>query len=394
MNEFLPELNEEPTMNMIRPAASLRRLKGGCIGCVVLILLLFALLVCFLALALSQIFPRLVSAAGPMKTRVILIAAAVPPAQNDSQARGQFLQREIEVEYESGEVFLSSSSDTLAALMTDDVAELNVVHEDGTRARWSNDFRNAARTKINALPAQEVTKLFRRGTNLVTLTLYDLTPFTYWSAPYYLILEEDATPTRFYTPTRFATPTREVRLTPIVGLPVTTEPTQRPSPLATEVPIHTATPISSPRVQGNIPPQSISDSAWILFVAFGAVGIAALVLLFLFVRSRHEPMPTLTLTGWLDLFDTVTRESEAAIDLSKYPNGLALFVEPLRLTNRDGNENFFAAVVPTDKGAAVWSATADKASAPQILDDGMRVMVGKRLELEYRNPFARKEYFD
>lgn len=387
MDEFLASMSEDSNMSVLQPSATFKRLKRGCLGCVISMLLILALLVCLLAFAFSQIFAKPAHSAGTLTRRAILLAAAVPPAHTNSQARGEFLKRQVAVEYTGGEIFLSSSGESLDALVTDDVAELLVEHAAGSSARWKHDFRNDAHTQIVALPAPDVAKLFRRGRNVVTLTLHDLTPFTYWSAPYYLIVDEPiATATRKITPTRVGTATQVV-LPAIVA---------SPTAVATrggDVP--TRTPTSNLGVVGEVGTGTGNDSLLIPLVAVGAGGIVFLILVFFLVRARRRPMPLPKLTGWLDVFDTKTRESEAAIDLSNFPHGVVLMLDPLRVEARIGQDKYLAALEPTTEGVVLVRADLERAvGVPELLNDGMRVVLAKRVELEYHNPFAREHDAD
>lgn len=387
-NEILA--SEEAPPMWKPPKVSVRRGAWTCASCVISLLLILALLLCLIGFALSQVW-RDVHSAPPMERRALLLASAIPPSRQSERAFGVFYTRTFEVEVADGAVWLASSADGEGALSTDDVCELRVLRADGSTRVWAHDFRDASRTQILALPAQDVSELFLPGRNEVTITLRDLMPFTYWSQPYYLVYDAPA-PT--ITPSSTRMPTQTFTRTASREDAVLANTTSIPTALPTHAPTAMVTPSLEPIPQpssgvagsANVSPEPF-NALWLAGAVVGALGI-----LFLIVLPRRKKPASIALNGWLDLYDNRTHETIGSLDMARYPNGLAITLDPLRVTPLNG-QTFFAAIQPTEQGAQLMAneqqkiqgarGLSDKANA---LENGAQVLIGERLQLEYRNP--------
>ena len=108
------------------------------------------------------------------------------------------------------------------------------------------------------------------------------------------------------------------------------------------------------------------------------------------------------LYGWLDLYDNQTRESFPGINLARYPQGLTVHLNPLQIKSPDDKARCIIAILPTEDGAMLktnnvsivnalgrdseWESQGMAESLDQLLRDGVRFLIGGRLELEYRDP--------
>lgn len=388
-NEILA--SEEAPPMLKPPKVSVRRGAWTCVSCIISLVLILALLLCLIGFALSQLWQG-VRSAPPMERRALLLAAAVAPSVKSEKSFGVFYQRTLVVEIADGAVLLSSSADGTGALSTDDVCELRVLRADGSTRVWMHDFRDATRTRILELPAQDISELFLSGRNQVTITLRDLTPFTYWSQPYYLVYDAPA-PTNTPSPTQTSAPTRTRTFTPANAAltnnrPFSTAlPTQAPTAVQTPLPEPTAQPTRSD-VNVTNPLSESFNMLWLVGAALGALGILFLIVL---LRQKNSE-PSILLSGWLDLYDNVTHETLGSLDLARYPNGLAITLDPLRAAPLNG-QTFFAAIQPTNEGARLITDREQKMQGARgfgdeavALENGAQVVIGERLQIEYRNP--------
>ena len=159
---------------------------------------------------------------------------------------------------------------------------------------WSHDYRNATRTQILSLPAQDISHLFAVGTNTVTFGATDLIGPKYSSRSFYLVLVDtcptltpivSSTATVTPVPTVTSTPvppttTPVHTATPVVHLVVITAtpsdtpmPTDTPAPL---VPTVTATAILAPVASSEMTDFLAGLARWVLvgcLLSFGGTGI-------------------------------------------------------------------------------------------------------------------------
>ncbi len=381
-NEILR--SEEAPPMLKPPKVSVRRGAWTCASCIMTLLLVLALLLCLIGFALSQLWQD-VRSAPPMERRSLLLAAAIAPSRKSDKPFGVFYQQTFVVEIADGGVVLASSADGQGALSTDDVCELHVLRADGSTRVWTHDFRDATRTQILALPAQDISELFLPGGNQVTITLRDLTPFTYWSQPYYLVYDVPApTATPSLTLTPKPTDTRTVTRANVVLANSTPIPTTLPTQAPTLAPTPQPTPSDENATGIFAPPNPL----WLAGAVLGALGILFLVVLL----RRKNPAPTIVLNGWLDLHDNRTHESIGSLDLARYPDGLAIMLDPLRVAPLNG-QTFFAAVRPTNQGPQLISDEQEEMRASRgvleeavTLQNGAEILIGERLLMEYRNP--------
>jgi len=385
-NEILA--SEEAPPMLKPPRVSVRRGAWTCASCIVSLLLVLALLLCLIGFALSQVWQD-VHSAPPMERRALLITTAIPPSRKSDKAFGVFYQRSFVVEIADGAVVLASTADGRGALSTDDVCELRVRRADGSTRVWTRDFRDATRTQILELPAQNVADLFLPGRNQVTLTLRDMTPFTYWSQPYYLVYDAPApTPTRTdVSPKRLYTVTQIPADANVVVSSVTQIPTLQPTRPPTIAPTPQPTPQATPSDANATGIFALPNSLWLAGAFLGALGILFLVVLL----RRRDPTQTLALNGWLDLYDNRTHESIGSLDMARYPDGLAITLDPLRVAPLNG-QIFFAAVRPTNEGPQLISDEQEMRTSRGVsdaavsLENGAEILIGERLLIEYRNP--------
>lgn len=210
-----------------------------------------------------------VSAQEP-EVQTIPLAPAIVEAARATQARGTFYREAVTVEYRGGRVLLSSNPQGDGRLRTDDLVVITVTQADGSSKAFSHDFRTADRCYVGESRAVDVSHLFARGKNAVTIELKDLTPPVYSSRPYYLVLLVPIEPT----------PTSSPEPTPTPSPPPSPSPTSRPAPTATAVPEEPA--------QAQRPPY---------FLALGLLPL--LVALMILWRLRNRVL----LPGTLDLYE-------------------------------------------------------------------------------------------
>lgn len=133
------------------------------------------------------------------------------------------------------------------------------------------------------------------------------------------------------------------------------------------------------------PPPSLTDrtvwaGATLLVVLVGALVIVQ--------RARRPAVAPSPLRGWLDAHDTLTHESLAALDLSRYPNGVAILLDPLRAQPLSAETRGVIEVHPSAQGACVFigSAETEPRAPPHVLRDGDHLTIQQRLEIEFRDP--------
>lgn len=104
-----------------------------------------------------------------------LASAELAPAIGEAVVQqGQtFFTRAIELDYSGGQVFLSGSPAPTGSFSVDDGMVITVTHPDGSASSWTRTF-NVGCEQNTALPAQDVTDLFRPGRNSVSVSLYDI----------------------------------------------------------------------------------------------------------------------------------------------------------------------------------------------------------------------------
>lgn len=380
-NEILA--SEEAPPMLKPPKVSVRRGAWTCAGCLISVVLILVLLVCLIGFALSQLWQDAHSAP-PMERRALLLAGTIAPARKMDKPFGIFYQRTFVVDVANGSVWLASSADGQGALSTDDVCELRVLRADGSTRVWAHDFRDATRTRILALDPQDISELFVSGRNQVTITLRDLTPFTYWSQPYYLVYDAPA-PTSTPAPTR--TPSQTISRAMTRADAVLANSTPIPTALPTHAPTPEPTPQPTPSDENATNIFAAPNLLWLVGAGLGALGILFLIALL----RRKNPEQTLALNGWLDLHDNRTHESIGSLDLARYPNGLAITLDPLSVAPLKG-QTFFAAVRPTNEGPQLIASEQEELLRRELsneavtLENGAEILIGERLLIEYRNP--------
>lgn len=104
-----------------------------------------------------------------------------PPGQNNLT----FHTVKVEVDYRGGPVLLSSTADGSGDIVTDDAMTLSVESKGKARPPFFIGFsRNCI--GLESRPPQEVSRLFTKGVNQVTLMLHDRCGVAYSSLPYFL----------------------------------------------------------------------------------------------------------------------------------------------------------------------------------------------------------------
>jgi hypothetical protein len=209
-----------------------------------------------------------VSAQEP-EVEIIPLAPLIVEAARDPQARGTFYRKAVTVDYRGGRVLLSSNPQGDGLLRTDDLVVITVTHADGSSKAFSHDFRTPDRCYVGESRAVDVSHLFARGRNVVTIELKDLTPPVYSSRPYYLVLLVPIEP----TPTSSPEPTPTTSPSPFPSS------TPRPTPMVTAVP--------------EVPEQAQRSPC---FLALGLLPLLAVAILW---RLRNRVL----LPGTLDLYE-------------------------------------------------------------------------------------------
>ena len=398
-------------MHRIKPNAPFRDIRRGCCGCwVLLVLLLLAMLAasCLLGLALSRGMTPAAHAASPGDRQAIRLAPVIPAAANRSTPYGVFFTNRVTVEVAPGSVLLASTADGSGQIMTDDQATIQIVHADGSSTEWSWDFRTRDHSGVTSLPAQDLTALFHNGLNEVTITLRDLTPYTYSSLAYYIIFTVNTAPPPTPSVVR---PTASPSSIPMSTRGDSPAAPTHPS-LAIEgavdrvTPINTSTPISvtatpAPLI-ANTDVRAEPDWTWAVVLGGGMLLAGITILSASLTRRSQRAVAPPALFGWMDLHDSQTRESHPPIDLARWPQGLGIQLDPLQVKPLGDGAQAIAEIRPTTEGAVLstkdgpivitssqqqGSQAADLLEGEnQLLQDGMQVTVGGRLELGYRNP--------
>jgi hypothetical protein len=99
--------------------------------------------------------------------------SALVPSAPVAQKGETFFTRDVEIAFGRGRVYISGDPVPASEFSVDDGMRLTVTHPDGSVANWSRDF-NAGCIRNTAIEAQDVTSLFQRGVNRVSVTLYDI----------------------------------------------------------------------------------------------------------------------------------------------------------------------------------------------------------------------------
>lgn len=142
---------------------------------------LLSILSSALYLLVFSLFPNLAFAA----TLPYQITEAIPNLT--IATRGiTFLTRDIVVNYQSGRVLFSGSSDGTGTTSVDDGAQISVVHADGSSASSSFEYHGNC-FAITPKQPQDITSLFRTGENRVTVRLYDVCGTYVSSSAIYLV---------------------------------------------------------------------------------------------------------------------------------------------------------------------------------------------------------------
>ena len=84
-----------------------------------------------------------------------------------------FYNRDLDFNYSGGTVILSGEPPPQGEFWVDDAISISVRRPDGSTAAWRQDF-NAGCFKNQPLPPQDVTHLFLPGSNVVSITLFDV----------------------------------------------------------------------------------------------------------------------------------------------------------------------------------------------------------------------------
>lgn len=98
-----------------------------------------------------------------------------------------FFDRTVPFAYTSGRVLLAGSADGTAGQYVDDVLRLTVTRPDGSTASYVHDYSHGCQGFISVDPPEDVTGLFRPGTNSVQVVLQDQCGVVVGSSEHYLV---------------------------------------------------------------------------------------------------------------------------------------------------------------------------------------------------------------
>lgn len=95
------------------------------------------------------------------------------PYEPISRTGQSFFASNATVDFQSGTLVLSANADGTGDIMVDDVMDLQVTHADGTTSAHTIDFTFSCSQYVAPLPPQDITFLFKRGTNNIRLVFHD-----------------------------------------------------------------------------------------------------------------------------------------------------------------------------------------------------------------------------
>lgn len=151
--------------------------------------------------------------------RAVKLIPQIPQGEETRAAVGRFAAISATVDLEPNWIVCLASSPTLGPLQVDDQIDVKVIHADKTEAAWMHNFYDPGTGGIKSAPAQDLSKLFARGSNSLSIYLTDLKPQHHSAEAVWLLIWHLPTP----TPTRTALPT----------ITHTPQPTATPSPRPT-----------------------------------------------------------------------------------------------------------------------------------------------------------------
>lgn len=331
----------------------------------------------------------------PPKPDWVALVPAIPEARAASAARGEFYRFSSAVNIGDGPVWLASTPDGTGALRTDDRALLVVTREDGSARSWSRDFREERSGAIVSIPAQEVTGLFERGINTVTLALSDALPPVFSSSAYYLVFTPaSASP----GPSAGEARLTAVPVTPVAGASATAETAKRGErsdleqvAALTATPIPVTGPIWIPTVVPTTGPVERPWAGWPAWQApaLGLAGLAAVFGALLAAGRRRRPQATLL--GLLNVYDKNTRERLLNVDLTRLEERVQICLEPLSLSaarpSAEPPAPNTVLLLRDEAGILCVTQTAAGEVAKALMQDGDQLVIDDRVVLQYRNPF-------
>lgn len=136
-------------------------------------------------------------------TLTIKLAEAIPEyvGGKATMARGTFFQNKITVDIIGTDaVVCLASSPSLAPLQVDDQLELLVGDDKSRSEAWVYDFYDKNTKGIIEAPAQNISRLFAPGTNVVRIELRDFKPDVYSTRQIWLVIWQGTPPTATPTP--------------------------------------------------------------------------------------------------------------------------------------------------------------------------------------------------
>lgn len=334
----------------IDPLHKLRRCVRRAFGCgCVILALLIAAIVTLLVWGVSR-----VAAQGLDESLLVVpLVPAIKEETSDLLQAGAavFFQREVEVWYCQGPVWLASLP-TLetSALSTDDEIILEVrglSHSESLRLNFQSPTRDRVEEIVGPI---EVSHLFTRGRNEVSISLVDKDPFLRSSKAYYLILAACPAPTPSPTALQVTPTAMPQALSATLEKTSTERPTavpQTPTPTASATLSHAPStaaraaleiePASTPTLGGKLDevtrgasPSTRAPSAGAKVAgAAGSLALLAAALRVGFSTRRQAGFSSKpTLRGTL-FIDSEGQHATALLELS--PWGVAILRAPLRV---------------------------------------------------------------
>ena len=351
----------------------------NCCGCTCLLIML--ILVLLLSLVWLVITARPAHAqsgdilcANLPVVQSIAITPAIPLPTPSPNVRGAFFTKQLTATLRGGEcVAVASTSDGHEGMWVDDAISIQVVRADGTTAHWEHDFRTVDRAQITSAPPQDVSALFVRGENHLTVILQDLSPNVFGSSALWLIIFAPPIPAASASPTRL--------------IPTATVAGRTPTPTA-QSPIGFTSTTPSPSLADSAPTAPISSQAVSMFVG---AGISALGVLAVLVRRAHRPKAmgrTLMFPGTLHLFDEKTFES-LTVELADWANGFVVLGDPLRIEANTRKVGALLHIVPCKEGVRV-QVDGEQRDDPTLLHHSDNTNIGT-LKLTLENHLGHSE---
>lgn len=146
----------------------------------------------------------------PAKSPTLTVKLADAIAENvggkATNARGTFFQNKVTVDLVGNDaVVCLASSAALAPLQVDDQLELLVGDDKARSESWVYDFYDQKTKGITELPAQNISRLFAHGANVLRLELRDFKPDVYSTRQVWLVIWQGTPPTATPAPRATAT---------------------------------------------------------------------------------------------------------------------------------------------------------------------------------------------